>query len=496
MIEKAKTINALLIESNPGYVRLVQEMLGYAKDQSFSLVHVNTVAEAVLQLKQKFFDIVLFDISSIENWSMETVRQLRIHGSEYPIILLTSKQHEILAIESLKDNVQDYLVRGQVTSHLLVRSIRYSIERQLNISALKKQAKKLYASESNFRSLISNNADGMIVFDRTGTIMFVNPATKKLIGDDESILFQIIPKLLSVENENTELKIPRGDNNSLYVEIRTVQTEWEGQKAFLATLRDITKRKRTEELLQHRETILSEHKTLLERQAIELKTVNQELKDFAFIISHDLKAPLRAIGSLANWIATDYSDKFDDAGKSNIKILMNRVKRMHDFIDGVLQYSRVGRIREELVDVDLNEIIAEVIEIIVPPKNIQIEIKNQLPVIKFERTRMIQLLQNLISNAVKYMDKPQGKIKIGSLGQNGCWEIHVSDNGPGIDKQYHEKIFQIFQTLQPRDEIEGTGIGLTLVKKIVEMYGGKIWLDSTPGKGSSFIFQLPRNGNS
>ena len=232
---------------------------------------------------------------------------------------------------------------------------------------------------------------------------------------------------------------------------------------------------------------------MLEQQALELKNVNNELNDFASIISHDLKAPLRAIRSLANWIAEDYADKLDDEGKEQIKMLIGRVTRMNELIDGVLQYSRVGRIREKVEAVDVNRVLSEVIDLIVPPEHITIDIENKMPTIYFEKTRITQVFQNLIGNAVKYMDKTKGIIKVGCVGENGNWKFHISDNGPGIDDKHFTKIFQIFQTLNPRDEIDSTGVGLTIVKKILEMYGQKIWLESTPGSGSTFYFTISKD---
>jgi signal transduction histidine kinase len=231
---------------------------------------------------------------------------------------------------------------------------------------------------------------------------------------------------------------------------------------------------------------------LLKKQAIELKNVNQELQDFAYIVSHDLKAPLRAIGSLANWISTDYADKFDEDGIKQMNLLIARVKRMHDLINGVLQYSRLGRCKEAVTLADLNVVVREVLDLIAPQDNFDIQVETNLPQIWCEKTRISQVFQNLISNAIKYIDKPVGRIRIGALEQDAIWEFYVKDNGPGIDKKHFQKIFQIFQTLNPRDEIESTGVGLTSVKKIVEMYQGKVWLDSEMGVGSTFYFTLPK----
>ncbi len=242
---------------------------------------------------------------------------------------------------------------------------------------------------------------------------------------------------------------------------------------------DITERKKSQDL----------QKRLIQ----ELESANQELKDFAYIVSHDLKAPLRGIVSLANWIATDYSDKIDNEGNEQINLLTGRVKRMQSLIDGILRYSRVGRIKEESVSVDLNEAVTEVINMIAPPENFDIKIENTLPTIVCERTRIQQVFQNLIGNAIKYMDKPKGEIMIGCEQENGFWKFMVSDNGPGIEEKYYDKIFQIFQTLQSRDEFESTGIGLSIVKKIAKMYGGDVWIESEVGKGTIFFFTLSKD---
>jgi signal transduction histidine kinase len=158
----------------------------------------------------------------------------------------------------------------------------------------------------------------------------------------------------------------------------------------------------------------------------------------------------------------------------------------------VLKYSRVGRIKEELVEVNLNELVVDVIDMVAPPDSISITIEEELPVIECEKTRIMQVFENLLSNAVKYMDKPQGKIKVGCVEDDGFWKFSVADNGKGIEEKHFERIFKIFQTLSSRDEFESTGVGLTVAKKVVELYGGKIWVESEPGAGSTFFFTLPK----
>ncbi|MBN2104554.1 HAMP domain-containing protein [bacterium] len=225
---------------------------------------------------------------------------------------------------------------------------------------------------------------------------------------------------------------------------------------------------------------------------IKLKSANEDLRSFAYIVSHDLKAPLRAIGSLVQWIALDYRSLFDEDGKEQLDLLVNRTERMHRFIEGILQYTKVGRIKEEKQKVDMNQMIDNLADLLEIPKNISIQKKTRLPVVEYEKIYIEQVFQNLVGNAIKYMDKDQGIISINCRKNNGFWKFSITDNGPGIESKYHEKIFQIFQTLKPRDEIESTGIGLTIVKRIIENSGGKIWVKSALGKGSTFAFTIPR----
>ncbi|MCD6734514.1 MAG: ATP-binding protein [Burkholderiaceae bacterium] len=224
----------------------------------------------------------------------------------------------------------------------------------------------------------------------------------------------------------------------------------------------------------------------------ELKSANEELASFAYVASHDLKAPLRAIASLAQWISADQAPKFDDEGREQMTLLLGRVKRMDRLIDGILEYSRVGRVKEARRRVDLNALVAETVDLLAPPANVSVEV-GPLPTLVIERTRAQQVFQNLIGNALQYLDKPQGRIRVDCRADGGDWHFRVEDNGPGIEERHFDRIFQMFQSLTARDKKESTGIGLTLVKKIVEMHGGRIWVESKMGAGSTFHFTLARS---
>lgn len=225
-----------------------------------------------------------------------------------------------------------------------------------------------------------------------------------------------------------------------------------------------------------------------------LEIANKELDDFAYIVSHDLKAPLRGIGQLVDWLVADYMDEEDETGREMAELLLSRVQRMHNLIDGILHYSRVGRVQDNEMVIDLNVLVKNTIDMIGPPESIIISVQPSLPTIKGDETQWIQLFQNLISNAIKYMDKAEGKVDISCDEEGDFWYFKIEDNGPGIEGKYHDKIFQIFQTLSSRDEVESTGVGLSLVRKIVQNWNGDIRIESTPGQGSTFIVKIP-NGN-
>lgn len=195
---------------------------------------------------------------------------------------------------------------------------------------------------------------------------------------------------------------------------------------------------------------------------------------------------------MAGWVLRDCAEKLDESGRENLELLMRRAERMHNLIEGVLRYSRLGRTEENRTQIDLNELVPEIVDMVAPSESIKISVESKLPIIEADRTRISQVFQNLLSNAVKYMNKPQGIIRVNCFEDGKFWKFSVGDNGPGIEEKDFERVFKMFQTLQARDEYESTGVGLTLVKKIIELYGGQIWIESEPGQGSTFFFTLPK----
>ena len=264
------------------------------------------------------------------------------------------------------------------------------------------------------------------------------------------------------------------------------------EQDFAASIADMITLKLEVEGRKAAEKAIVQLNTELEANVLELKRSNTELKNFAYVTAHDLKAPLRAIGTLIDWVYSDYRDVFAEQGREQMQLVKSRVVRMNELIDSILRYSEIGRGDRNMQKINVEALVTETISKIDPPEHIDIVIKDQLPLVVSERLRLMQVFQHLIGNGVKYMDKPKGRIEVGCSDEGAYWQFYVSDNGPGIGEKYHKKIFRMFQTLTPRDELESTGIGLAVVKKIVELFGGKVWLESVEGKGTKFVFTLPK----
>lgn len=261
---------------------------------------------------------------------------------------------------------------------------------------------------------------------------------------------------------------------------------------YIGSCVDITEQKLAQEALHGRASELARLTSVLSQTNTALEKRNQELDQFAYIVSHDLKAPLRAIANLSQWIEEDLSEQLSGDTKHQMDLLRGRVHRMEALIEGILQYSRVGRLKRSIEEVDVENLLQEILDSLAPPPTFTIAIQPGMPQLMTERLPLEQVFSNLIGNAIKHHDRLDGQVKICVQDQGDFYEFSVADDGPGILPQYHEKVFVIFQTLLARDKMENTGIGLSLVKKIVEDKGGRVWIESDIGKGAIFRFTWPK----
>jgi PAS domain S-box-containing protein len=374
-----------------------------------------------------------------------------------------------------------------------------AIESFEDITVRKVAEESLRKSEEKYRSIFDLSPEAILLTNADGIIIDVNTKVNDWLGYQNDELFGLnllespfIPRKSKLTMQEKfkqaltgngmmtyELEFISKNGDVLFGDVLTAPLKGLNKKTVgnLIVIPDITERKKA-----------AEQKAKLFSK---INSINKELKEFAYVVSHDLKAPLRAINSLATWLVMDYEDKFDEDGKKQLHLLQSRVTRMDSLIDGILQYSRVGRVEEDKVEIVLQTQVPEIIDYLAPPENIIVTIDTDLPTIVSEKTRITQVFQNLMSNAIKYMDKPEGTINIGCVKEDEFYEFYVRDNGPGIEEKYFERIFKIFQTLHAKDQYESTGVGLTLIKRIVEMYGGKVWLESEVGNGCTFYFTLP-----
>lgn len=365
---------------------------------------------------------------------------------------------------------------------------------------IRREAQERRESEERLDAVVETASEGIITIDDAGRIESFNPAAERLFGYTAAEVAGRNVSMLMPEPDRSrhdgylrryldggeahiigfgrEVMAQRRDGSPLPIGLAVSEMRLGPRRLFTGIVHDLTERRRAE----------ARQAELID----DLQAANEELRNFAYVVSHDLKAPLRGIGSLADWLASDYADKLDAQGREYLALMKNRASRMDALIDGILEYSRVGRVKETQVAVDLNALVADTVQMLAPPPEVSVIVEGTLPTVLGERTRMQQLFQNLVSNAIKHRDKPEGRIVIASADAGDFWQLSVADNGPGIDPRHHERVFQLFQVLTPRDQKESTGVGLALVKKIVELYGGRVWIDSRSGEGSTFFFTLPK----
>lgn len=250
------------------------------------------------------------------------------------------------------------------------------------------------------------------------------------------------------------------------------------------------------EELARRVAMYLDHARLLreQRELIQLlERSNRELDQFAYVASHDLRAPLRGIGNLVAMLEQDLGDQLDDGACRSLALLRNRAERLEGMIDAVLRYSRAGRITDPPTRIDVGALVREVIELLDPPAGARFELEPSLPTLHTARVPLEQVLMNLLDNAVKHARRPDPHVVIGArrLDDEAAWEVFVRDDGPGIAARHHDIIWNMFRTLQPRDELEGAGMGLAIVRRIVESVGGRTRLVSELGQGATFYFTWP-----
>lgn len=372
------------------------------------------------------------------------------------------------------------------------------------------ESSQLYTeSRTRLAAIVESSDDAILSHTTDGTITSWNAGAERLYGYSapealgQSIRLLMPPfRAASIEErlagiragehvQDFETTTQRKDGSLVDVSLSVSPMRDAGGRVVgaAAIVRDVTRRKQAEEALARQAAELARANTDLARS-------NQELERFAYVASHDLQEPLRAIASYSQLLARRYRGNLDPAADKFIGYIVDGATRLQQLINDLLTFSRVGTRGTDAAPTDAEVVLAEA------TANLAMSIVESgavvshepLPTVTADRLQLVQLFQNLIGNAVKFRADSPPRIQVAAERQNGAWEFVVSDNGIGIDPQYFDRIFVIFQRLQGVDEYPGTGIGLAICKRIVERHGGRIWVDSEPGRGSTFHFTLPEGG--
>lgn len=356
--------------------------------------------------------------------------------------------------------------------------------------------RNLQTQKEKYSSIISNMNLGLLEVDSNDIIQYANQSfcdmsgysVEELIGQKGGELL-LVPESQKVLNERNQLRT-EGISDSYEVKVKIKS----GKKRYWLISGAPNYDMNGNILgsigihldINHMKKLESQKEMLLKNLAIQ----NEHLNEYAHIVSHDLKSPLRNISALLSWTMEDFKEKLGDDSLRNLQLMQLKVEKMDHLIESILKYSSIDKGSSEREKVDLNTVIKGILEMIYIPAHIKVTVLTRLPVIDADTTRIQQLFQNLISNAVTYTDKSEGRIEIDYKENNSHYIFSVKDNGIGIAKEHHEKIFKIFSTLGNNEK--STGIGLNIVKKVVESYEGEIWLESEVGQGTTFYFSIKK----
>ncbi|MCB0192893.1 MAG: PAS domain S-box protein [Anaerolineae bacterium] len=386
------------------------------------------------------------------------------------------------------------------------------------ITETKRARKALEASEERFRRAVVEAPFPILAHAEDGEIVMISNVVTDLTGYTVEEIQTVEAWVKAVYPNEMQPQIKKGVEN-LYeltdrldegeFEITTKEghkriwhfhsaplgTDEQGRRLVISMASDVTKRKEFEEALQKNQQRLKELNETLEQRVVErteeLTRIIQDLDQFAYVASHDLKTPLRAIDNLAAWITEDAADNLPEASKEHLEKMRDRVHRMETLLNDLLAYSRAGRDHEEIEEVDTGELVGNILTILALPKRFTVDVQPDMPHVRTNRPLLEMVLRNLIDNAIKHHDRSDGLITVSANRSGKDIVFSVTDDGPGIDPAFHTRIFQIFQTLQSKDKNGGSGVGLAIVKKIIEARGGSIEVESITGQGATFRFTWP-----
>jgi PAS domain S-box-containing protein len=481
-----KTFQVLLVEDNPGDARLIQESLREAHGAVFEVHHAGRLTAALETLAAGDIDVVLLDLGLPDANGLDTLVRAHDAASGVPIVVLTGLDDEELAMRAVQEGAQDYLIKGNVEGGPLARAVRYAIER-------KQIEGELRQSQDQLRTIIDNAPIILFATDREGRMTTSEGRGLEGVGvhpgeiNGRSIvdlfarqqdLLEIMRRALAGEEVLSTVRV---NSRAFDLHVGPLRADTREVRGILGVATDITERVLAEEAL--RETLL------------ELEARNLELESFTYSVSHDLKEPLRTLEAFSQFLLEDYSDVVDEQGRDYLVRMSKASARMKQMIEELLTLSRLGRPPETPAIVSVSNVVTNVataLQAFVEQRNARIDIIGALPDVRGDVTRVEQIFGNLIGNGLKFNKSEQPVVEVGLHElENGRAVLFVRDNGIGIEPDYHNQIFGVFQRLHRREDYDGTGAGLAIVKRAAEAMAGSVWLESSPDRGATFFVALP-----
>lgn len=413
-----------------------------------------------------------------------TITEMDMYGRKWTIEI----QSDISFRRANKNNKPWIILLGGIVIDTLLLTVFMMLARanRRAVTFASNLAETHQSNSLQLSNIIENAVEGIMQNDTNGIILTYNKACEDIFGYTaeeaigQNIRFIVpVPKPLKdkLDKKIRENTAKHKDGHRFPIEFSTSVLNLRGETVYSSIIRDISDRKEAE---------ITIRKTMEE-----LKLSNDDLEKFAYIASHDLKSPLRAIDNLSAWLAEDLEHQIDEVNQTRLSKLRGRVTRMERLLDDLLQYSRAANKSYPVDKVSVDKIITDISNTLNVPENFEIIRSPELSDIQVSRMPLEQVFHNLISNAIKHHDETNGTVKVTGKKNKDDYEFTVTDDGPGIEPDYHKRIFEMFQTLRRRDEVEASGIGLAVVKKIIHRYGGTIRVDSQMGKGSAFTFTWP-----
>lgn len=355
--------------------------------------------------------------------------------------------------------------------------------------------RNLQAEKDKYSGIIANMNLGLVEVDTNDRIQMVNQSFCDMSGFTENELIgKYASDVLSVQDKSiiAEKNAKRIENESDSYEIEVINKHGDYRHWLISGAPRYDEKGQVIGSIGIHLDITEQKKLQFEKEKlmVKLEQSNESLKEYAYVVSHDLKSPLRSIEALATWLSNDYSDALGDTGKEYLGMIQDKIESMENLISGILAYSTANTSELNNIQIDLNEVISEITDSIYIPENVKVLSPKPLPLIIADRTKMHQLFQNIISNAVVHIEKENGKVEVLYQEASDHWKFCIKDNGVGIPKKYHKKIFEIFQSAS--NDKKSTGIGLSIVKKIIDRYNGTVWVESEEGVGTDFHFTLEK----